>query len=43
MDDGTNPQLEPWNSDPLLNPVLQLPPNAGSWRYCKPIQKICHA
>ncbi|KAI0005423.1 Metallo-peptidase family M12-domain-containing protein [Russula compacta] len=21
----------PWNSDPLLNPVLRLPPNAGSW------------
>jgi hypothetical protein len=21
----------PWNSDPLLNPVLRPPPNAGSW------------
>ena len=21
----------PWNSDPLLNPVLRSPPNAGSW------------
>jgi hypothetical protein len=21
----------PWNSDPLLNPVLRRPPNTGSW------------